>query len=277
MADTTEHHGKLHQFLATAPASDWLMVNGDYSCDSGFIGVSEEAAGESAAECLGKLRARAGARFAATMGDHELGKVALGSGLGGMRLASYERATNGLGLQPFWEIRLGRYVLLGVTSSLIALPAYEREALAAEIPGWRQLREQQMAAIRTAFNRLEPSARVILFCHDPTALPFLGREEAVAPKLGQIEKTIIGHLHTPAVFAMSRLLSGMPVINFLGHVPRRLSTSLRRAREWRPFNVALCPSVAGCQLFKDGGYLTLALDPEGRQPLQLQRHRLAWG
>src|ERR1039458_6191400 len=58
------------------------------------------------------------ARF--TFGDHELGKLTLFGGKGGMRLASWHCATQQLGLQPFWKLSLGRYLLMGVASPLIA-------------------------------------------------------------------------------------------------------------------------------------------------------------
>jgi hypothetical protein len=38
--------------------------------------------------------------------------------------------------------------------------------------------------------------------------------------------------------------------------------------------VRLCPSLAGIELLKDGGYLTAELDPEARSPLRVHRHRL---
>ena len=95
-------------------------------------------------------------------------------------------------------------------------------------------------------------------------------------KLSQIERTIIGHLHSNLILFKSRVLCGMPVINFLGHTPRRLSSALRQARGWRPFNVLLCPALPGIQLFKDAGYYTIELDPEARAPAKFQRHRLNW-
>ena len=58
----------------------------------------------------------------------------------------------------------------------------------------------------------------------------------------------------------------MPPIRFLGHTVQRMSTALNEARYWRPFHVRLCPALAGIELLKDGGYCTLELDPEARQP-----------
>lgn len=276
MADLTAHYVQLEQFLHLAPPADWLIVNGDYSCDSAFLGVMEPGAFESAADCLARLRARGGERFAATIGDHELGKRRLGGDLGGLRAESFRRAVEGLGLKPFWEVRLGRYVLMGVTSTLLALPVYGREGLAEELPQWQEWRAAHVAAIQAAFRALRPEERVVLFCHDPTALPFLLEETAVAARLNQVERTIIGHLHTPVVFKASGWLAGMPELRHLGNVPRRLSAALRRAQDWEPFHVVLCPSIAGTQLFKDGGFLTLRLHPGGEAPLEIQRHRLPW-
>jgi hypothetical protein len=115
----------------------------------------------------------------------------------------------------------------------------------------------------------------LLFCHDPTALPFLWRDETVRPKLSQVEQTIIGHLHSNLIFWKSRWLAGMPTIPFLGHTTKRLSTALREARYWRPFNVRLCPSLAGVELLKDGGFYTAELDSDARQPARFQLHRIA--
>jgi len=276
LADPLAHHAQLDRFLAAAGPADLVVANGDYSCDSAFVGVSDAAARESAAECLGKLRARFGAGLLATIGDHELGKLSLFGGVGGLRLESWHCATGNLGLAPFWEARRGRIVLMGVTSTLIALPVYAREALPAERPAWQQLREDHLAAIRAAFTRLREEDRVLLFCHDPTALPFLLEEEAVCRRLDQVLLTVIGHLHSEAVMKASRLLAGMPVINFLGNTPRRLSTALRQARAWPRFKARLCPSPSGIQLLKDGGFLTLTLPEEKERPLRVEFTRLPW-
>jgi hypothetical protein len=264
----------LDRFLAQAAGSDYVIANGDYSCNSAFIGVSDDAACESVRECLGKLRGKFGARLRAIYGDHELGKISFFGGYGGMRLASWERARQELGLEPFWQLSLGKYVLLGVVSSLIGLPVFEGDTLPQERPQWERLRAGHLAEISRAFAALKPEQRVLLFCHDPTALPFLWREEAVRTKVPQIEQTIIGHLHSNLILWKSRRLAGMPKISFLGHTARRLSAALREARHWRPFKVRLCPALAGIELLKDGGYLTAELDSEAQQPVRFQLHRL---
>lgn len=269
------HNHLLDEFLQRMDSPDYVIANGDYSCNSAFVGVSDDAACRSARECLDKLRAKFGTDFQANFGDHELGKLSFLGGQGGMRLASWHRAQTELGLQPFWRVELGNYVLIGVASSLVALPVYEPDTLKAELAEWKELRAQHLADIRRAFAELRPGQRVLLFCHDPTALPFLWRDATVNQKLLQVEQTIIGHLHSNLIFWKSRLLAGMPMIPFLGHTTKRLSTALREARYWRPFNVRLCPSLAGVELLKDGGFYTAELDSDARQPARFQLHRIA--
>ena len=264
----------LDAFLARAAGSDFIVANGDYSCNTKSVGVSEDATCESARECLDKLRARFNPNFRATFGDHELGKVSMFGKRGGMKLASFQRAQSELGLQPFWRVELGQYLLMGVTSSLIALPIFEPDALPEDLPAWREARALHLDKIKEAFGALQIQQRALLFCHDPTALPFLWREEIIRNKLPQIEQTIIGHLHSPLVLWKGRLLAGMPVIRFAGHAIERMSKALHDARYWKPFKVRLCPSLAGIELLKDGGFLTAELDLEARSPAQFQFHSL---
>jgi hypothetical protein len=262
----------LNAFLAQAGDWDYVIANGDFSCNSAFVGMSDDAARQSALECLGKLRKQFGARLRATFGDHELGKFSFFGRRGGMRLESWRRAQSDLGLEPFWRLEIGNYVLLGVVSSVIALPVYESETLPEELPEWRRLRETHLGLIREAFAKLRPDQRVLLFCHDPTALPFLGQEEVIRTRLPQLEQTIIGHLHSNLILRQAQRLAGIPPIRFLGHTARRMSLALREARHWRPFKVRLCPSVAGIELLKDGGFLTVKLDPEAKAPACFEFH-----
>jgi hypothetical protein len=261
-------------FLSRAASSDYVIANGDYSCDSGFIGLGDPAAYASAAECLRKLRDKFPARFTAGMGDHELGKKPFGADVGGLRLASYYRTKKDLAVQPFWQLSFGNYVLFGVASTLLALPFFESEMLAEERSEWRELRREHLNEIQAAFRALKPQQRLLLFCHDPTALPFLWRETSMREKLPQLERTIVGHLHSKLILFNSRFLAGMPVISFLGHTPKRLSSAMREARYWKPFKLLLCPSISGIELLKDGGFYTAQLDPEGRQPPSFQFHSL---
>lgn len=266
------HNSLLDQFLAHPGPADYVVANGDYSCDSSFVGVMDEPTFLSAHECLSKLRGKFPGRLAATIGDHELGKVSLFGGRGGLRLASWHRAVEELRLEPFWQIKLGRYQLVGVTSSLVGLPIYEPETLPGERDEWRRLRENQLREMGAAFHALVPGQRVVLFCHDPTALPFLWQEAAVREKIGQIEMTVIGHFHSKLVYWKSRLLAGIPRIGFLGTSIGRMTSALNQARLWRAFNVCLCPSLAGIELLKDGGYYRLEIDPEGQEPLRAHFH-----
>ena len=127
LRDPFAHNHLLDRFIAGTAGADLVVANGDYSCDSAYIGVVDEATFQSARECLGKLRGAFGGRFRATIGDHEIGKKMLAADLGGLRLASYQRAQGGLGLEPFWREEIGHYVLLGVVSTLIAFPIYAAE------------------------------------------------------------------------------------------------------------------------------------------------------
>ena len=268
LRDPFAHNHLLDDFLVRADSPDLVVTNGDYSCDTGFIGLCDDAAFESARQCLGKLRDRFGPKLQSVIGDHELGKMSLFGGKGGFRLASWHRATRELALQPFWQREAGNYVLLGVTSSLLAFPVYEPEALPDERKDWQTLRKAHLSEIRRAFATLKPEQRVLLFCHDPTALPFLWQEGTVRSRLPQVEQTILGHLHSNLLFRKSQWLAGMPTIRFLGNSIRRMSHALSQARCWRQFKARLCPSIAGIELLKDGGYCELRIDECASQPAQ---------
>ena len=275
--DPFAHNHYLDRFLAHAGNADGVIANGDYSCDSAFVGVSDAAARESALTCLGRLRAACGGQFRAVIGDHELGKRSMVGGLGGMRLESWRRTVADLRIEPAWRQEIGRYVLIGVASSVLALDLFAGDLLNEERAAWEEVCAQHWREVRAIFSRLDSSQRVLLFCHDPSALPFLGRDDVVRARLGQIEQTIIGHLHTPVVLWKSRLLAGMPQLNFLGHTVRRLSGALHEARHWREFRVRLCPALAGIELLKDGGFYSVELDPSGSVPARFELHRTGSG
>lgn len=274
--DPFAHNHLFDRVLNEARDTDYVFANGDFSCDSAFIGVSDPPSMESARICLDRLRARYGEKLHSTLGDHELGKTSLFGGRGGMRLASWHAALGALQLKPFWNIEIGRYQVIGITSSLVALPVYEPETLPEELLQWRELRHHHLNEIRTAFAELSPASRVILVCHDPSALPFLWSEPVIQRKCFQIAHAIIGHLHSNLFLWQSRLLSGLPTILFLGNSIRRMSAALAKAKCWKYFNVTLCPSLAGIQLLKDGGYYELELDPDARQPVRFTFRHLPW-
>lgn len=276
LKDPLSHYHRLDIFLKNAPEVDFAIGLGDYSCDTGFVGVSDDAAFDSAKECLRKLKEKFNGNFAGVIGDHELGKLSLFGGVGGMRVASFYRAVNELGLKPFWKIEFGRFVLIGVTSSVVALNIFKVETLPEELPEWEKIYRQHIKDIQNGFSQISPHQKIILLCHDPSALAYLAELPEVNAKLPQFEMTVIGHLHSRAVFNTSRYLAGMPQINFLGHTPRRLSKALSRARIWRMFKTQLCPSLSGIQLFKDGGYCVLQFNKDSADSVALKFHHLPW-
>ncbi len=274
MRDPLARSPRLDVFLQQAAPADLVIVNGDHILDTGFIGLADPAGCESAAECIGKLRTKFGDRLHLVLGDHDLGKRNMFSDGGSMRLASWRAATGPLGIHPFWQLTAGNYVLMAVTSSLIALPAHGADVLPEEQAEWERLRTEHLREIRTAFAALQPEQRVLLFCHDPTALPFLAAEDAIRQRLPQIEQTILGHLHTELLLWKSRLLAGMPAVRALGPSIYKMTAALQKAQAWRPFHVRLCPALAGVELFNDGGYYTVQLDPAARQPAGFTFHPL---
>ncbi len=161
----------LDSFLGKTANADFVIANGDYSCNTRSVGVSDDAACESAKECLNKLRAKFSPNFRATFGDHELGKLSMFGGRGGMRLASFRRACDELNLQPFWQAELGNYVLTGVTSSLVALPIFERDTLPEELPEWEKLRAQHLEEIRRCLRHSEGEPARFTFLSRPHSAP----------------------------------------------------------------------------------------------------------
>jgi hypothetical protein len=267
------HNHWLDDFIRRARGSDYVVANGDYSCDTAFVGVSDLPSRQSAALCLEKLRSAFGANVFFTIGDHELGKMSLFGGRGGLRLASWECLPD-LELEPFWQLEVGNFLLLGVTSSLIALPIYEPEILSEERSVWYELRQVHLARLCAAFASLKPAQRVFLFCHDPTALPFLWREEKIRSKLDQVALTVIGHLHSSLFLWPRYVLAGMPSISFLGNTIRRSTKAIQEATYWKAFRPRLCPSLGGVELIKDGGFCQIDIHREPSHDPRFQFSRL---
>ncbi len=270
------HNHRLRRLIEANPAPDRVVANGDFSLDSGFIGVSDPEAYESARLALDQLRAAYGSRLHTNLGDHELGKKSLFGGAGGVRLKSWERAVGGLGIPGFWREEVGRFVLVGAASTPIALPVFLPEMLPSETEVWRRIADGLRAQVRETFGGLETEQRVVLFVHDPSALPFLAELPEVRAQMDRIACTVVGHLHTPAVFRLGSRLAGMPAIPFLGNTVRRYSTALRRARIWKEFRTVLCPSPSGIQLLKDGGWLDLRLSEDGPGSVEVIHRHLPW-
>ena len=266
----------LDRFLAQARAAgcDRAVVNGDYAADTASLGLTDPGTYESARLCIEKLRAAFPRRLHLVLGDHELGKLSFFGHYGGLRWESWQRATNQLGLHPFWTSDLGVYRLIAVTSTLLALPLFARDMLPEERPLWETARVDHLTRIASVFDATSPDRRILLFCHDPSALPFLETLPAVQRRMDRIELTVIGHLHSEWILWKSRVLAGMPRLRRLGISVERMSSALRQARAWQRFRVRLCPSLAGIQIERGGGWVLLELDPAGRKPLLWQLNRL---
>lgn len=274
MRNPLGNNALLDEFCSHAGRADLVVANGDYTCDVSGFGVSDDEGRESVLLCLGKLSGHFGARLQVIMGDHELGKISLLGDHGGLRFNSWLRATMDCSLQPFWRVELGRYVLIGVTSTLLGLPLFRADAMEVEWPAWERLRADHLVEVRAAFESLQARQRVLLFCHDPSALAYLWQEDVVRAKARQIEHTVVGHLHTNLLLWKARLLAGMPPVGFLGVSVKRMTTGLNGARCWKHFNVLLCPSLAGIQLMRGGGFLVLDLDETGTRALRVERHAM---
>lgn len=276
LRDPFAHNHLLGRMLRECPEPDLAVANGDFSCDTEAVGLSDPASLESATLALDSLRARFGSKFRPVFGDHELGKKSLGAGRGGPRIASLDICRDRLRIPTCWSETHGCWTLLAVTSTLAALPVFESECLPGELARWRAAREEHLKEIRREFIALPKGQRLLLFCHDPTALPFLAAIPELAARLGQIERTIIGHLHSNIILRQSQLMAGIPVMPGLGPSMTRMLRALNRAKAWKPFKVLLCPALAGLQITRSGGYFMAEIDPSGVKPLALRWHPLPW-
>jgi hypothetical protein len=274
--DAMAHNHLLGAILRRVPDPQFVVANGDFTLDTAFVGVSDDPAFESAAEALGELRAAYGSRLRCTIGDHDLGKKSFVGGAGGVRRRSLERCESDLGLPRFWYADFPGWRWIGMTSTLAAWPVFRPETLPEEIGWWESAHARHLAEIDSLFTDANAAGlQTVLFCHDPTALPFLRQLPGVRAALPRIGATVIGHLHTRLVLRMARLLAGIPRVEWAGHSIRRYTAALNQARCWREFRVTLCPSPTGIELLKDGGFLTSEWPPL-RGIVQFQAHRLPW-
>lgn len=276
LADPLAHNHRLDRILEREAEADFAVANGDYTVDTAFVGISDDASCESAAACVDRLRSAFGHRLRLTVGDHDLGKHSLFGGKGGPRLESWRRLGPRLGIEPVWRHDLGRVSLVGVPSTPLALETFRSELLPAESVGWEAVRRQVLDAVRHVLAGIPTTNRVILFCHDPTALPFLGELAEVRAVLPRLEATVVGHLHSPAILWTAFRLSGLPELRGLGSTARRYSSALRKAEAWKEFRLRLCPSPTGVERLKDGGWLTVEFDPESASDFEWTVHRLPW-
>ena len=56
LRDPFAHNGLLPEVCQRIREADGVVANGDYSCDSAFIGLADDPSFESASECLATLR-----------------------------------------------------------------------------------------------------------------------------------------------------------------------------------------------------------------------------
>lgn len=276
LADPMAHNHRVDAILKREPNPDAVVGNGDFTLDSAFVGVSDDAACASAKECLDRLRTAYPGRFQGILGDHEIGKKSFVGGAGGVRQLSLERCETDLGLPVLWRSEVGKWNLIGVASTLASWPMFRTETPDGEKDWWGRRHQEHLAAVGETLAKVPEGAPILLFCHDPSALPFLRRVPEIARRLPDIRATVIGHLHSPLVLALGRGLAGMPRMGWAGNTVRRYTAALNEARCWREFKVRLCPSPAGVQLLKDGGYLTLEFAPDRDDKLMVRRHHLPW-
>ena len=80
------------RFIERAGTPDFVVANGDYSCNSAFVRVCGDAAFQSASECLCKNFAIGSCQTSARLSAiTELGKLSTFGGRGGMQLKSWHR------------------------------------------------------------------------------------------------------------------------------------------------------------------------------------------
>ena len=243
---------------------DWVVANGDYGGDHGGVGISDAATFESAAAVVQTIRDhfRDHARF--VFGDHDLGKYSTLLREGGIRLKSLELGERRLGIPSFWHEVDEDIHLIGVNSSLFTLDLFLPEAIAEEIPKWRRKREQHIEHVSHAFDGLPREARVILFCHDPSALHALSQLPVVMDRRKHIEITVVGHLHSPSLMKLARILPvnrsrwrpKYPVARIIAH-------GLEGVKSWRQFNPVVCPSTFGTGHHVRGGLLFIEKNEAG--------------
>ena len=243
---------------------DWVIANGDYGGDLGGVGLSHGATLDSARIVVDAIRACFPERSRFVFGDHDLGKYSTVLREGGIRLHSLEVGERQLQIPSFWHETVGAFHLIGLNSSLFTLDLFLPEALAHEVPEWQRRRVEHIEQVTHAFQSLPPRARVILFCHDPSALTALAQLPVVQRHLPQIELTVIGHLHSPTLLRVARYAARVSRLKPRYPVARIVASGLAGARHWNQFHPVVCPSTFGTGHHVAGGLLLVQSDPSGR-------------
>ena len=251
---------------------DWVIANGDYGGDAHGVGLSDEATYESAAGVITLMREIFPDRCHFIFGDHDIGKYSTLLREGGIRLASLDVGEQRLGMRSFWHEQVEGVHLIGVNSSLITLDYFLPEALTHELPEWNRRQQEHEEKVRGAFASLPQKARVILFCHDPSALGILGRLPEIRARLPAIELTVLGHLHEPRLLRLLQRLPRLPEWKPRYPVARIVAEGIRNAKSWMEFKPVVCPSPFGTGRHITGGLLYIEKDPSGK--ILARRHRV---
>lgn len=241
---------------------DWVICNGDFGGDYGGTGFSNDHTFESARGAVQMMRDLFNSRCRFVFGDHDLGKYSTALRGGGIRLTSIERGEQALGIPSFWHEVDEDFHLIGVNSSLFTLDLFLPEALHHEVPEWKRRRAEHIEHVSHAFDGLPKHARVILFCHDPGALSMLAQIPVVQRRIGQIEKTIVGHLHAPSLLKLAKLAPSTKGWHPKYPVARIIARGLEGVHAWAQFNPVVCPSTFGTGHHWAGGLLLVEKDAE---------------
>lgn len=253
---------------------DWVVANGDYGGDLGGVGLSHQATLDSASVVVEMIRSRFPERSRFVFGDHDLGKYSTLLREGGIRLNSLDVGERQLQIPSFWHEVDEEFHLIGVNSSLFTLDLFLPEALTEEIPEWHRRRAEHIELVTRAFHELPTRGRVILFCHDPSALTALSQLPIIRRRLPQIELTVIGHLHSPTLLRLTRYAARFSRWKPRYPVARIVAHGLAGARYWNEFHPVVCPSTFGTGHHVAGGILLVRRGARGQlEALRVPVHR----
>lgn len=270
LADPIYHAKRFHQLIGQINhlRPNEIIYLGDLTMDTAFVGLSDPASLESAKEFIDICHSNFQSPMNWVMGDHELGKTSIIGKIGGPRIDSLSKWTDELNMPMHWISKWNRWTIISLCSTLAAFPVYAPEFLPNEQSKWEAAQKQHLDWIKSTFSKIAPDERIVLLCHDPSALGFLSEINEVQEKMNQIAVTWVGHMHTSLVAQAAQIFSGVPEINFLGTSIRRFSIALNRAKIWKDFRMKLCPSPSGSEAYRDGGFFEMILydDDEKRYP-----------
>ena len=268
------HQSFLHALDTVASYNpDWIVANGDYGGDTLGIGMSDASTFESVASVVTLIRHMFPNNAHFIFGDHEIGKYSTALKQGGIRLKSLQRGEELLGIRSFWTERVDGFHLVGVNSSLFVLDLFLPEALADEIPEWRRLRTEHIDQVNASFENLPADARVLLFCHDPSALSVISELPGVQRHISQIERTILGHYHAPSLLSLAKLVRLLPKLDPKYPVARITMHGVHGIKGWRKFRPIVCPATFGAGHHVPGGVLFVETNERGQIVTRSRRLR----